>query len=99
MDAVVLPQSEARQLGILRSARREPALVQKKLAGRHATKLQLRQSGQIFLQPGEGAVRKIFFLLARRTRPSAASRQGQVSMEGMVFLWNTESSQGFIHGL
>jgi hypothetical protein len=62
-----LPQSKSRKPGVFGTAGRRLAPIQKKVAGRHGTKLRGRQGCQFLLQAVKVAVRVVACLSARCT--------------------------------
>src|SRR5271155_1935554 len=94
----MLLQREASDLGVMRTSWRQLALVQKKLVGRHGTKVRSGQSRQFLLQALEVFVWSVFLAIAGGARASSATRQRQVRSERMVFLGNPESECGVVDG-
>src|SRR5579863_3974509 len=94
----LLTQFKRRDLVVARTLRRELALIQKKLANRHSTKMRSRQSIQLFLQPLELLVGHIISARVWCARTSS-TRQREVRTESMILFRNSECETGVVDRL
>src|SRR5579871_366016 len=92
-----LMQFEPRQLCVLRSFRRQLALIQKEVAGGHGTKLVRGKGCEFFLQALEGPIGPVVALPVGRCGAAWTASQCQMRAVSSVFFGDSESCGSIVN--